>query len=152
MPFLDRCLALSLSLFFGFATADKLAHLGEFVRAVDSYRFMYWTLGQYLAPVIIAAEFSVAVGLLFRSSVRFSAGVAACLLLVFSVALVANRTMGGDDRLCGCWFSISLAQGSSHLVLNALLFAMSLLLLVDSPKVPAPAGPAEPDRQLGLPT
>jgi hypothetical protein len=142
MPFIDRCLAVSLALFFGFATVDKLVHLSEFVRAVDSYRFMYWTLGQYLAPVIIAAEFSVSVGLLFRSSVRFASGASAFLLLVFTVALIVNRFMGGDDRLCGCWFSISLGQGGSHLALNALLFAMSVLLFVGCGK-PSNAAPRQ---------
>lgn len=123
----DAAMILFLAGLFGFAAVDKLFHASGFVRAIDSYSLLPVPMGSVLAPVIIAAELAIAIGLL-RKSWRATASLqGAILMTVFTVGLAANR-LSGQDALCGCWFSISMAQGDAHFLLNGILIAMSLLV------------------------
>ena len=116
---------------FAFAGIDKFLHYEGFINAIDTYRFLPIPLGHVLAPLLIAAEVAIAVGLLFPASRRTAALQGAFLVLLFSVALVSNKLLGARE-LCGCWFSVNLAPGNLHLALNLILFVLFLVVWKES--------------------
>lgn len=127
MSKIDKLTTLFLAVLFAFAGLDKLAHLHGFINAINSYRILPVPIGSTLAPLLIAAELAIAVGLL-RSSWRRTASLQACgLMTVFTLALVMNRILGGRE-ICGCWFSINMAEGNNHLALNLLIILLSLFV------------------------
>jgi len=121
---------------FGYAAIDKIFHVPGFVKALDSYRMLPIPIGNYLAPLIIAAELAVAVGLAYREWRRTAALSAAILMGIFTLGLIGNR-LSGKDAICGCWFSISMAQGDSHFALNGIVIAFSLFVWGETPPQPA---------------
>lgn len=124
---IDRLITAFLSLLFAFSALDKLAHLHGFINAINSYRIIPVPIGSTLAPLLIAAELAVAVGLL-KSSWRRTASLQACgLMALFTLALVVNRILGGRG-VCGCWFSINMAEGNSHLALNFMIIVLSIFV------------------------
>ena len=136
----DRVIVSFLVLVFGYAGLDKLAHFSGFVTAIDSYRFFPIPLGWLVAPFVIAAELTVAVGLMEARWRRAAALQAAILVLAFSLALALNEALGGE-KVCGCWFSLNLAPGHLHLALNGLLFLLSLAIWHASDFRPGKPGP-----------
>jgi uncharacterized membrane protein YphA (DoxX/SURF4 family) len=124
---IESWMILFLVALFAFATVDKLLHVPGFIKAIDNYRMLPMPMGWLLAPVVIAAEAVVAIGLLRREWRRSAALAGAILMAVFTVGLLGNR-LSGEDAICGCWFSISMAQGDSHFVLNASIIGMSLFV------------------------
>lgn len=84
-------------------------------------------LGSMLAPAIIAAEMTGAFGLLWPPWRRRAARQATVLISVLPLALVANQLLVGRG-VCGCWFSLRMAQGDLHFVLNGFLIALSLFV------------------------
>lgn len=108
---------------FAFAAVDKLLHVPGFIKAIDNYRMLPFPMGAWLAPLVIAAELTVAVGLLRRSWRQSSAMAGAVMMAIFTVGLIGNR-MSGEDAICGCWFSISMAQGDAHFFLNGIVILM----------------------------
>jgi len=135
---IEMLMTLFLVALFAFAAIDKLLHVPGFIRAINSYRMLPIPMGSILAPVVIAAEAAVAVGLARRQWRRNASLAAACLMAVFTIGLVGNR-LSGEDAICGCWFSISMAQGDSHFVLNATIIAMSLFVWRESTVAVTPA-------------
>ena len=127
MSRVDWWMAGFLAILFAFAGVDKLAHLQGFITAINSYKILPLPLGKFLAPIVIAAELTIAAGLLNAAWRRLAALMAAALLVVFTAALLVNQLLGSSGA-CGCWFSINMAQGSLHLVLNVLMIAMSLFV------------------------
>lgn len=124
---IDALMTGFLVLLFGFAAVDKLFHIRGFIKALNSYRLLPVPMGEYLAPVIIAAELMTAIALLRPAWRRDAALQAAVLMTMFTIGLIGNA-LSGKDAICGCWFSISMAQGNVHFVLNGLVIAMSLLI------------------------
>ena len=132
MSTLDKLIAAFLSFMFLFAGVDKILHLEGFINAINDYSILPIPLGKQLAPLIISAELAIAIGLLHNSWRRIAARQSAILMSIFTVALVANQIFG-QKGLCGCWFSVNMAQGDIHLVLNIILVALSLSLWYSSP-------------------
>lgn len=124
---LDKLTAWFLAVLFGFASLDKIAHYHGFVTAINSYQIIFIPLGHYLAPLVIASELSISIGLVKGTWRRLAALQAAVLMTLFTVGLAGNRLLGGES-ICGCWFSVTMAQGDRHFILNAIIIAMSLLL------------------------
>lgn len=127
MNLLDKLIVSFLALVFAFAGLDKMAHFHGFVNALDGYVILPIPLGSVLAPVIIAAELAVAVGLIVRHWRRTAALQAAGLMTLLTIALAVNQTRGAEG-ICGCWFSINTAPGNLHLALNFILIALCLLV------------------------
>lgn len=125
MNLLDKFIIAFLVLVFAFAGLDKVAHYHGFVNALNGYVVLPFPVGSTLAPLIIAAELAVAVGLAVRRWRRTAALQAACLMALLTIALAVNRVQGIED-ICGCWFSINTAQGDFHFVLNGILVALCL--------------------------
>jgi len=127
MSVLDTVISVFLALLFGFSGIDKLTHLDGFVSAINSYRVFPLPVGAFLAPIIIAAELTVAIGLMMPAWRRAASLQGALLLSLFTLALLVNRLLGARG-VCGCWFSIEMAQGDVHFLLNGLLILLSLFL------------------------
>jgi hypothetical protein len=127
MTKIDKSMIAFLTILFAFAAIDKLIHLHGFINAIDSYRILPFPMGRILAPLIIAIESAIAFGLLKDGWRRIAALLAACLLVLLTGALTAN-SLFGSKGVCGCWFSINMAQGNMHFVLNAAMIAMSLFV------------------------
>lgn len=142
----DRLVIAFVAGLFGFSALDKLAHLHGFISALDNFRILPIPMGFVLAPVIIAAEATIAIGLVKHSWRRLAALCAAALMSLFTTALIANRALGGRGT-CGCWFSINMAEGNLHLLLNALIIGLSLLVWRAS--IPKQAGAGAPGRHAG---
>lgn len=121
---IDRAITGFLVLLFGFAGVDKLAHFTAFVSAINSYRILPIPLGPTLAPLVIAAELTIAVGLLTRGWRRAAAMQALLLMVVLTSALIGNRFLG-DGSVCGCWFSVDMAAGNHHLLFNGIVILLS---------------------------
>lgn len=124
---LDRAVIAFLVLLLGFSAIDKTLHYQGFVSAINDYRILPLPLGAWLAPLVIAAELSAALGLLWSPWRATAALQAAVLVSVFSVALAVNFLLGARG-ICGCWFSLTMAQGNLHFVLNGILIALSLFV------------------------
>ncbi len=135
---MDAVVATFLALVFGFSSLDKFVHLHGFITAIDSYRILPVPMGSTLAPLVIAAELTVAAGLAWRPWRGTAALQAALMTLVFTVATVANR-MTGATEICGCWFSLNMARGELHLVFNVALIILSLLVWL-AHRRPSPIG------------
>lgn len=123
---------------FAFAAIDKALHVPGFVTAINNYRMLPIPMGSILAPLIIAAELTVATGLLRAGWRQTSAMAGAVLMAVFTVGLIGNR-MSGADAICGCWFSISMAQGDAHFLLNGLVILMCVITAMRHHGSPAAA-------------
>lgn len=124
---IDRAITILIAAFFGFAGVDKILHLQGFINAINDYAFLPVPIGPYLAPIIIAAELMVPVGLSMAPWRRAAALQASLLMVIFTLALIGNKLMGGRG-ICGCWFSINMAHGNAHLLLNGILTVLSVLL------------------------
>lgn len=124
---IDQLCVAFLSLLFAYAGLDKLVHLAGFANAIDDYGFLPIPIGSTIAPAIIAAELTTALGLAAVRWRRHASLLAAFMLAAFSAALLAGEARGRSGA-CGCWFSIDLAPGRLHLVLNGLLIVLSLLI------------------------
>lgn len=134
----DGAVVLFLAFLFGFAAIDKLLHVPGFVTAINSYSLMPIPIGQYIAPLVIAAELAVVIGLLIPSWRRTAGWQATGLMVIFTIGLIGNR-LAGKDAVCGCWFSISMAQGDMHFVLNGIMIAMGSAVAVNAkPNVEVP--------------
>ncbi len=127
MKVIDWMITIFLIGLFAFSGVDKFLHLDGFINALNSYRILPIPIGEGLAPLVIAAELLVALGLTISRWRRRAALQAAMLMSVFTVALLFNHLLG-ERGVCGCWFSINMAKGETHLVLNILLILMCLFV------------------------
>jgi len=99
---------LFLVLLFGFAAVDKMLHAPGFVRAINSYRIIPIPMGNILAPVVVAAELAVALGLIWKPWRATAALQGGIMMGVFTVGLINNR-LSGEEALCGCsWHRVTL--------------------------------------------
>lgn len=147
MNLLDKFIIAFLVLIFAFAGVDKAAHYHGFVNALNGYLILPFPVGSTLAPIIIAVELAVAVGLAVRRWRRTAALQAAGLLALLTIALAVNRVRG-IKAICGCWFSVNTAQGDIHFILNGILLVLCLSVwssekaTAAQPRVPGSVGPA----------
>ncbi|NJL29978.1 MAG: DoxX family membrane protein [Thermoanaerobaculia bacterium] len=126
MKHVDLAIALLLAAIFLFSGGDKIFHYQGFLNALMDYVLVPRGTSSLIAPVVIAVELCIGIGLLVRPWRRQAALVAAGTLAIFTTALVFNYLYGGRG-ICGCWFTITLAKSSElHLVQNLLLFGLSL--------------------------
>jgi hypothetical protein len=125
---LDKVILWFLVGFFAFSALDKLLHIEGFVVAIQSYRLVPVFLGRLLASVVVAAELAIAVGLAVPAFRTLAASLEIGFIVVVSLAAVLQQVMGGANA-CGCWFSINMARGPLHWVLNLILLILGLFVL-----------------------
>ncbi len=116
------CAALSGVLLF--AAADKVLHLDGFIRALQTYPAIGDFLARFLAGPLIVAEAACAVGLWLPRFRRTAAWSACLLLAVFSLAVAVQQWLV-PGASCGCWFSVTLGDTRSHLLLNLALIGLA---------------------------
>lgn len=137
MRLLSLVSAWFLTLVFLYAGFDKVVHYDGFVNALGSYALVPSSLAAGLAPVIILLEILVGLGLLLSAWRSRAALVGAVTLAAFTVALVVNLIVA-PGSVCGCWFSLTLAQSDGgHIALNLLLVGLALTLWIQgrSPQI-----------------
>lgn len=138
MRLLSRVSATFLSIIFLYAGVDKVVHYDGFVNALGSYALVPTSLAAGLAPAVILLEVLVGLGLLFSSWRSRAALLGAATLAVFTVALVVNLIVA-PGSVCGCWFSITLAESDgAHIGLNLLLAGLALTLWAQGQEPSAP--------------
>jgi len=123
----DRAVLMFLAALFGFAGVDKFVHYDGFTRALADYKFVPNAVAPSLAPLLIAAEIAIAVGLLVPSWRLAAAFQGAFLMTVLTFALALNRALGSEG-ICGCWFSVTMTNDSMHFLLNLLVIGMSAMV------------------------
>lgn len=125
MRFLNAVIVWTLAGLFLYAGVDKLLHYSGFVNALGNYVLMPRGWAPVFAPPVILAELAIGAGLLVRPWRRTAALLGAALLAVFTVALLVNARLG-DNGICGCWFSLTLARGTGmHTLFNLLFIALA---------------------------
>lgn len=123
-----------------FAGVDKLLHYDGFVNALRNYVLVPRGMAPVLAPAVIAAELLVALALFLRPWRSAAALAGAGLFALFTAALVVNHLLGGRG-ICGCWFTITLAQGTGmHVAQNITLAALCLITWWDARTASALSG------------
>jgi uncharacterized membrane protein len=123
-----------------FAGVDKLLHYEGFVNALRSYVLLPRGMAPILAPAVIAAELLVAVALFVRPWRSAAALAGAGLFVLFTTALAFNHLLGGRG-ICGCWFTVTLAQGTGmHVAQNLTLAALCLITWWDGRSASALSG------------
>ena len=131
---LDRLIVFFLAAIFLYAGIDKLFHYDGFVKALRNYVLLRPGMAPYFATPVILLELFIGGALLTRSWRRPAALSAAGLLVIFTVALVINHLFG-DNSVCGCWFTITLAQSSeAHIAQNLILAGLALLVWRETPE------------------
>ena len=128
-----------LVIIFAFSGVDKLLHYPGFVNALRDYTLIPAGWALFLAPVIVMVELLIAVALLVRPWRSSGALTAVVILGLFTAALAVNQLTGGKG-ICGCWFTITLAQGTKmHIAQNLLLMAVAACAWWDTRQMrPAP--------------
>lgn len=138
MKYLNAAILWTLVGLFLFAAIDKVLHYAGFVNALSNYVLMPRGWAEIVAPAIILAELAIGAGLLVRSWRRSAALLGAGLLALFTFALLVNA-QAGDRGICGCWFSLTLAEGTgTHTLFNLLFIALAGFAWLDA----RPAGRA----------
>lgn len=113
---------------FLFTGIDKMFHYRGFLNAVRDYAMIPRGVAQYLAIPIIMLEIMVACGLLVKPMRRFAAGLAVAILLLFTTAISFNYIFGRRG-ICGCWFTITLAQGTKmHILQNLMMLGLAVMV------------------------
>lgn len=115
---------------FGTAVAGKLRHRDEFVGVVANYRLLPKALVAPAAWLIIALESVVVLSLSSGIQLDPGAGIAACLLCLFAVAMTINLARGRTEIDCGCFQSALRQRLSVALIVrNMVLLAVIVPLL-----------------------
>lgn len=139
---MDRFIVILLSVIFLLSAADKIYHYRGFVDALRNYILVPFEAAPVLAGPVIALELAIGLGLLIGTWRSTAAMLAAVTLGLFTSAIALNYFFGGRG-ICGCWFTVTLAEGTaSHLLLNGMLLGLALMLWHESKNVipqPAPA-------------
>ena len=132
MRVVEKIILLLLAAVFLFSGIDKILHYEAFVNAVRNYILVPRGWAPYLAPTVILLELMIGVGLLVRAWRRPAALTAAVTLAVFTAAVTFNYLYGGRG-ICGCWFTITLADSTElHLAQNLLLLGLALSVWWDA--------------------
>ncbi|MGH9343919.1 MAG: MauE/DoxX family redox-associated membrane protein [Terriglobia bacterium] len=130
---------LGLSLLFILAAIDKIAHYDRFVTALNSYVVVPPGWARYLATGVILAELCVGFGLLHRQYRGVAALAMSTLLVIFSIALAINVSLGITGG-CGCWFTITLGKASfAHVVQDLFLALLALSIWYEASRHAAEA-------------
>jgi Methylamine utilisation protein MauE len=109
---------------FAFSSVDKMFHYDGFLNALRDYSLIPLGAAKYFGLPIIIAEAMISIGLIEKQWRRFSSLAAAGMLGLFSVALSIN-SLYGKRGICGCWFTITLAQGTTlHILQNVFLICL----------------------------
>jgi len=128
----NRIILILLVALFLFTGIDKLLHYEGFVNALRNYTLVPPGAARWLAMPVILAELLVAVGLLVVAWRAAAALLAAGLLATFTAA-VATNYIYGEKGICGCWFTITLNQGTGvHIVQNLMLIGLALMVWHDT--------------------
>lgn len=131
MKTLNVVILATLTLLFLGAGVDKIFHYEGFLNALRNYVLVPRGVAPILGPAVIAAELLAAVGLLVPRWRREGALSAAALLALFTAATSTNHLLGGRG-ICGCWFTVTLAQGTTaHVVQNFMFLVLALLVFWD---------------------
>ena len=139
MKLIDKAIIAALTLLFIFAGIDKIFHFSGFVNALRNYVLVPSGTAGFLAVPVIAMEIFIGVGLLLKPWRRPAALAAAVMLVIFTVALWLNHTYG-DRGVCGCWFTLTLAEGTnSHIAQNLLMAFLALSIWWEEPDAPVAA-------------
>ena len=129
---LDKAIIFFLAVVFLFSGIDKIFHYEGFVNALRNYVLVPRGMAPYFAMPVIVVEIMIGLGLLFKSRRRAAALGAVATLALFSTALGLNH-LYGERGICGCWFTITLAQGTAmHLTQNLILAAMAAVTWWDA--------------------
>ena len=132
MKAVDRAIVFFLSMIFLFSGIDKILHYEGFVNALRDYVLVPRGTAPYFALPVIAVELLVGVGLVLKGTRAAAALTAAVTLAAFTVAVAVNHQFG-NRGICGCWFTITLAQGTGmHLMQNLLFLGLALTAWNDS--------------------
>lgn len=134
MRIVERGIVILLAAVFLFSGVDKLSHYEAFVNAVRNYILVPRGWAPYLAPSVVLVELMIGVGLLVRPWRRSAALTAVFTLALFTTAISFNYLYGGRG-ICGCWFTITLANSTNlHLLQNALFLGLALSIWFDEGK------------------
>lgn len=141
---LDRLIVILLSAIFLLSAADKIYHYRGFVDALRNYILVPFAAAPVISGPIIVLELAVGLGLLVTAWRSTAAMLAAATLGLFTSAIALNYLFGGRG-ICGCWFTVTLAEGTaSHLLLNGMLLGLALLLWHGSRNEVAPPALLDP--------
>jgi hypothetical protein len=114
---------------FTIAAADKLTHFGGFITAIASYHLLPARTERVVAIFIIMAEFAIALGLLTKRW-RQAASLATVLLLA---TFTAVYLVTDPEKVCGCWFTLTLNTGGPvHILQNLVFIGLAVLTWLDS--------------------
>jgi uncharacterized membrane protein YphA (DoxX/SURF4 family) len=128
LNFVNAGSILFLVVVFLFTGIDKALHYSGFVNAIRDYVLVPRETAQYVAIPVIMIEIMIAIGLLVKPMRRFAAGWAAAILIVFTIAVALNHAFGRRG-ICGCWFTITLAQGTTmHILQNLLMLGLAVMV------------------------
>jgi len=121
---------------FIWASLDKLAHPGEFAKAIHHYRLVPYALLHPVALLLPAVEFVAGAALVVGWWRRGAAILGGVMLLVFIVA-IATALVRGLDISCGCFNT----DGGHGVGLDLLWRDLLLLLACLPPLLAARGGP-----------
>jgi len=121
---------------FIWASLDKLAHPGEFAKAIHHYRLVPYALLHPVALLLPAVEFVAGAALVVGWWRRGAAILCGVMLLVFIVA-IATALVRGLDISCGCFNT----DGGHGVGLDLLWRDLLLLLACLPPLLAARGGP-----------
>lgn len=126
-PLIHLVLRWSFVLLFGLSALHKLRDFGGFSRQLADYRLLPDPLLLPAAAAVVGTECAVTIGLLMPGAQRVAAIAAACLLVVYAVAIAINLARGRRNIDCGC-SGPALRQTLSEglLVRNGVLIAAAL--------------------------
>lgn len=126
MKALDKVILFVLAAIFLFSGIDKMVHYEGFMNALRNYVLVPKGSASLLATPLIIIELMIGLGLMIRPWRASAALTAALTLAVFSAAIGLNYFYGGRG-ICGCWFTITLANSTGmHIAQNLLLLALAL--------------------------
>lgn len=123
-----RLAALALLVTFGWAAAAKVLLPARWRDAVSGYGLARSV--EVVALVLVPVGELAVVLLLATGQTRAGAALALSLVAAFSLVVVRARGLGRRRLPCGCFGSSKEVEGSTMLVRNGLLAALSALLLV----------------------
>ncbi len=130
----NRIIVIVLSAIFLFSALDKIYHYRGFVDALRNYVLVPIAAAPLIAAPVICLEIVIGIGLLANAWRSTAALLAAGTLASFTGAIGLNHVFGGRG-ICGCWFTVTLAEGTTaHLLLNGMLMALAVMLWLDTRK------------------
>jgi hypothetical protein len=125
-----------------FSAVDKILHYGGFLTALGAYVLVPEGLVTTLGPCVIVTELYLGLALLWVRFRNMAAFGSAGLLFTFAVVLYVNQRIN-PGAPCGCWFTVTLAQGTSAHVLQNMVMACLALSVGIGDRNPVPGSPSE---------